>query len=31
MEGSYSFERDDGSPLEVAIGRFFLVPPKTTK
>ncbi len=31
MEGSYTFERDDGSPLEVAIGRFFLVPPKTTK
>jgi ApaG protein len=26
MEGSYSFTRDDGSKLEVAIGRFFLVP-----
>lgn len=26
MEGSYSFEREDGSPFEVAIGRFFLVP-----
>lgn len=26
MEGSYTFERDDGSKFEVAIGRFFLVP-----
>lgn len=26
MEGSYSFTRDDGSKLDVAIGRFFLVP-----
>lgn len=26
MEGSYTFERDDGSRLQVAIGRFFLVP-----
>ena len=27
MEGSYTFEREDGSTFEVAIGRFFLVPP----
>jgi ApaG protein len=27
MEGSYSFERDDGSAFEAAVGRFFLVPP----
>ena len=27
MEGSYMFERDDGSSFEAAIGRFFLVPP----
>ncbi len=26
MEGSYTFERDDGSCFQVAIGRFFLVP-----
>ncbi|MCA8951034.1 MAG: Co2+/Mg2+ efflux protein ApaG [Planctomycetes bacterium] len=26
MEGSYTFERDDGSRFQVAIGRFFLVP-----
>ncbi|MCR9247123.1 MAG: Co2+/Mg2+ efflux protein ApaG [bacterium] len=26
MEGSYTFEREDGSRFEVAIGRFFLVP-----
>lgn len=26
MEGSYTFERDDGSQFDVAIGRFFLVP-----
>ena len=26
MEGSYQFERDDGSRFQVAIGRFFLVP-----
>ena len=28
MEGSYTFERDDGSSFEVAVGRFFLVPPR---
>lgn len=27
MEGSYTFERDDGSTFEAAVGRFFLVPP----
>ena len=27
MEGSYTFEREDGSTFEAAIGRFFLVPP----
>ena len=26
MEGSYTFEREDGSRFEVEIGRFFLVP-----
>lgn len=26
MEGSYTFERDDGTRIQVAIGRFFLVP-----
>lgn len=26
MEGSYTFERDDGSRFQVGIGRFFLVP-----
>lgn len=26
MEGSYTFERDDGSRFSVCIGRFFLVP-----
>lgn len=26
MEGSYTFERDDGSRFQVRIGRFFLVP-----
>lgn len=26
MEGSYTFERDDGSRFSVSIGRFFLVP-----
>jgi ApaG protein len=26
MEGSYTFEREDGSRFEAAIGRFFLVP-----
>lgn len=26
MEGNYTFERDDGSRFQVAIGRFFLVP-----
>lgn len=29
MEGTYSFEREDGSPFEVSIGRFFLVPSVT--
>lgn len=29
MEGSYLFQRDDGTKFEVAIGRFFLVPPKS--
>jgi ApaG protein len=28
MEGSYSFERDDGTAFEAAIGRFFLAPPR---
>ena len=26
MEGSYTFEREDGKRFVVAIGRFFLVP-----
>lgn len=26
MEGSYTFERDDGGRFQVGIGRFFLVP-----
>jgi ApaG protein len=26
MEGTYHFVREDGNPLEVAIGRFFLSP-----
>ena len=26
MEGTYTFERDDGSRFQVRIGRFFLVP-----
>ncbi len=26
MEGSYTFERDDGSRFKVEVGRFFLVP-----
>lgn len=26
MEGSYAFERDDGSTFQVEVGRFFLVP-----
>ena len=26
MEGSYTFERDDGSKFEAEVGRFFLVP-----
>ena len=26
MEGSYTFERPDGSQFRVRIGRFFLVP-----
>ncbi|MBX3461769.1 MAG: Co2+/Mg2+ efflux protein ApaG [Planctomycetes bacterium] len=26
MEGSYTFERDDGSRFQVRVGRFFLVP-----
>lgn len=26
MEGSYTFERDDGERFQVRIGRFFLVP-----
>jgi len=26
MEGSYTFERDDGTRVQVAVGRFFLVP-----
>ncbi len=26
MEGSYTFERDDGARFQVSIGRFFLVP-----
>ena len=26
MEGSYTFEREDGSRFDAAIGRFFLVP-----
>ena len=26
MEGSYTFERDDGTRFQVKIGRFFLVP-----
>ncbi|MFO1009110.1 MAG: Co2+/Mg2+ efflux protein ApaG [Planctomycetota bacterium] len=29
MEGTYTFEREDGTPFDVAIGRFFLVPPVT--
>jgi len=28
MEGSYTFERDDGSRFEAAVGRFFLVSAK---
>lgn len=31
MEGSYTFERDDGATFEAAIGRFFLVPPSPVK
>ncbi len=27
MEGSYTFEREDGTAFDAAIGRFFLVPP----
>jgi ApaG protein len=27
MEGSYTFEREDGTSFEVAVARFFLVPP----
>ena len=27
MEGSYHFEREDGTTFDAAIGRFFLVPP----
>ena len=27
MEGSYTFEREDGSTFEASIARFFLVPP----
>jgi ApaG protein len=27
MEGTYTFERDDGTTFDAAIGRFFLVPP----
>jgi ApaG protein len=30
MEGTYAFERADGRAFEVAIGRFFLVPPPRT-
>jgi len=26
MEGAYTFEREDGSRFDVAVGRFFLVP-----
>lgn len=26
MEGTYHFVREDGSPFEVAVGRFFLTP-----
>jgi ApaG protein len=26
MEGTYTFERDDGTRFQVRIGRFFLVP-----
>lgn len=26
MEGSYTFEREDGTRFQVAVGRFFLVP-----
>jgi uncharacterized protein affecting Mg2+/Co2+ transport len=26
MEGTYTFQREDGSEFEVAIGRFFLAP-----
>jgi len=26
MEGSYTFERDDGSTFQAEVGRFFLVP-----
>lgn len=26
MEGSYTFQRDDGSRFQVRVGRFFLVP-----
>jgi uncharacterized protein affecting Mg2+/Co2+ transport len=29
MEGSYTFERDDGSTFEARIGRFFLAPPRS--
>ncbi|MBK7874668.1 MAG: Co2+/Mg2+ efflux protein ApaG [Planctomycetes bacterium] len=29
MEGTYLFEREDGTPFEVAVGRFFLVPSVT--
>lgn len=28
MEGSYTFERDDGTSFDAAIGRFFLAPPR---
>jgi ApaG protein len=28
MEGAYHFERDDGSPLQVKIGRFYLATSK---
>lgn len=30
MEGTYTFERSDGSTFEARIGRFFLVPQRST-
>jgi len=31
MEGSYTFERPGGEKFEVAVGRFFLVPPSAAR